>query len=388
MKKYAAWSLPVRYTVFVLVLIVFAVLLWIVRGVLEPLIIAAFIAYLIHPLVNILISRTRLSRNASVNLVYFISLGLIIGTPATLTPLFFDEFTQVFRDVLNLFNQLIVSLEKPNLIPGLPIDFGQWANRLAQFRTTFLSSLPDQLLKLASKTSVGALWLLVILVAIYYFLSKWPALRNGFISAFPEKYNAELNELYLRVRRIWMSYLRGQLLLMLMVGVAFTVAWSIIGIPGALVLGVIAGFLTIIPDVGPFIAFVFAFGVALLEGSNWWGSLPHLIVALIVAAVYLFLILLKNFWVRPVVMGRSVHMNEALVLISIILATVLWGILGALLIVPVLASLAVVADYLRRRVLGMPPFPPAEPFVSDEPPITPAEQVAAIKSRISIKKKG
>ncbi len=51
-------------------------------------------------------------------------------------------------------------------------------------------------------------------------------------------------------------------------------------------------------------------------------------------------------------MGRSVHMHEALVFVSIILSTMLWGILGALLVVPVLASLVVVFDYLRRRVFG------------------------------------
>ncbi len=78
-----------------------------------------------------------------------------------------------------------------------------------------------------------------------------------------------------------------------------------------------------------------------------------LIVALITLAVYLLLIAIKNFYVRPVMMGRSVHMHEALVLISILLATVLWGIMGALLIVPVLASVAVIFDYLRRRIFGM-----------------------------------
>jgi len=65
----------------------------------------------------------------------------------------------------------------------------------------------------------------------------------------------------------------------------------------------------------------------------------------------------------------------------------LWGILGALLVVPVLASLIVILDYLRRRILGMQPFPQAEPFVSDEPPVSSAEQIAAIKSKISMRKK-
>jgi predicted PurR-regulated permease PerM len=388
MKKYGEWSLPVRYAVLALVFLIFAMMLWYVRSILEPLVIAAFIAYLINPAVNLLTARTRLSRKASVNLVYFITLAVFIGTPATLAPLFFDEFTQVITDVINLFNQVIIWLEKPKVLPGIPVDFGQLANRLIQFRSAFLSSLPDQALQLLGKTSVGALWVVVILVAVYYFLAEWPHLRNDFIDSFPEKYRAELNELYQRVRSIWMGYLRGQLLLMAIVTVVFAIAWTLIGIPGALVLGVIAGFLTLIPDIGPFLAAVLAVGVALLEGSNWWTNLPHWLVAGIVAAAYLVLISIKNFWVRPVVMGRSVHMNEAIVLISILLATVLWGILGALLVVPVLASLAVIADYLRRRILGIPPFPSAELFVSEGPLVSGSAKIAAIKSRISRRKKG
>ncbi|MCX6038996.1 MAG: AI-2E family transporter [Chloroflexi bacterium] len=383
------WSLSFRYLVFGVVFILLAVGLWYTRSILEPLIIAAFIAYLIHPAVNFLTRRTRLSRPAAVNLVYFITLAVLIGTPSTLAPIFFDEFKQVIADVLNIFNQLIVWLVKPHVIPGIPIDFGQLANWLTQFRSTFLSSLPDQALQLLGKTSVGALWLLVILAAVYYFLAEWPHLRNGFIGSFPDAYHPELNELYQRVRSIWMNYLRGQLLLMAIVGVTFTIAWTVIGIPGALVLGVVAGFLTLIPDVGPFLAAVLAIGVALLEGSNWsWMPASSFIVALIALAIYLILITIKNFWLRPFIMGRSVHMHEALVLISIILATILWGLLGALLIVPVLASFVVIFDYLRRRIMGMPPFPPTEPFVLETPPVSGSEKVEALKSRISRKKNG
>jgi len=125
----------------------------------------------------------------------------------------------------------------------------------------------------------------------------------------------------------------------------------------------------------------------LLEGSNIWVTLPSWLVALIVVGVYFVLIGIKNFWLRPLIMGRSVHMNEALVLMSILLATVLWGVLGALLVVPVLATLAVVVDYLRRRVLGMPPFPPSELFTSEQPVASGPERIAALKARISQKRK-
>src|SRR5512145_16115 len=142
---------------------------------------------------------------------------------------------------------------------------------------------------------------------------------------------------------------------MFIVGVAFTIAWVILGIPGALVLGMIAGFFTLVPDVGPFLAVVIAAGVALLEGSTWI-PLSNFWVAGIVVIVYLVLINLKNFFLRPYIMGRSVHMNEALVFVAIIIATILKGILGALLIVPLLASVVVIGGYIQRRVLGLAPF--------------------------------
>src|SRR5262249_5730868 len=64
----------------------------------------------------------------------------------------------------------------------------------------------------------------------------------------------------------------------------------------------------------------------------------------------------KNFFLRPYIMGRSVHMNEALVFIAIVIATILKGILGALLVVPFLATAIVIGGYIQRRVLGLPPF--------------------------------
>jgi predicted PurR-regulated permease PerM len=132
------WGLSVRYIVLGILLLLFLVVLWYIRSVLEPLIIAAFIAYLIHPAVNFLTNRTRLSRSGAVNLVFIVTIVFIIGTPASLTSIFFDEFSQVITDVLNLFNQFIVWLQQPQLVASFPIDLRQLADRLTQFRATFL----------------------------------------------------------------------------------------------------------------------------------------------------------------------------------------------------------------------------------------------------------
>jgi predicted PurR-regulated permease PerM len=272
-----------------------------------------------------------------------------------LLPIFADEAQFVFEDILNLANQLRQTLSSPIRIGGLVFHFEELGQSIFQVQDAVLSPIPERFLQLLETTSVGVLWFLVILVSVHLFLSQWPAMRDWLISLAPPPYRPEMQELYDRIKRVWMAYLRGQIVLMVIVGVVFTIAWLILGIPGALVLGVIAGLFTLVPDVGPFLAMVLAAGVALLEGSTWI-PLSNLWVTGIVLVVYLVLINLKNFFLRPYIMGRSVHMNEALVFIAIIIATILQGILGALLVVPVLASVVVIGGYVQRRVLGLPPF--------------------------------
>ena len=355
MNRDSQWSLTFRYIVGILFLIAIVAFIFYARDAIRNLIIAAFVAYLINPAVEYLSKRMIMTRTAAVNFVYFSSLILLVGVPATLAPIFYDEAQIVIQDLLNLSSQLSHTLSQPVRIFGLVFHLEEWAQSLNQVQGAFLTPLPAEALRWLETTSVGILWFVIILVSVHIFLSEWPTMRDKLFSFVQEPYRAEVEELYSRVRRIWMAYLRGQIVLMIIVGVVFTITWLIMGIPGALVLGVIAGLFTLVPDVGPFLAVVIAAGVALLEGSTWI-PLSNFWVAGILVVVYLILINLKNFFLRPIIMGRSVHMNEAVVLIAILIATILEGVLGALLVVPVLASVIVIAGYVQRRVLGLPPF--------------------------------
>lgn len=349
------WSLTFRYIAGVLLFAAVIAFLVYAREVVRTMAIAAFVAYLINPAVVYLSTRTRMSRTAAVNYVYFSALILLVAIPATLAPIFYDEVQIVLRDLLGLSNQLRQFLSSPIRFGGLVFHLEEWGASLFQVQNAFLAPLPEEALQLLETTSVQILWFLVVLVSIHFFLSQWPKMRENLIAFAPQPYRPELHELYRRVRRVWMAYLRGQIVLMIIVGVVFTVAWTVMGIPGALVLGVIAGLFTLVPDVGPFFAAVLAAGVALLEGSTWI-PLSNFWVAGIVVLVYLVLIGLKNFFLRPYIMGRSVHMNEALVFIIIVIATVMEGILGALLVVPLYASTVVILGYLQRKIQGLPPF--------------------------------
>jgi predicted PurR-regulated permease PerM len=349
------WSLPFRYTLAIIIFIALVAFLIYAHEAVKMLVIAAFIAYIISPAVAILTQRTKLSRTAAVNIVYFSALIVLVGVPATLTPIFFDEIQLVARDLLNLSQELSGMLSQPIQFGGMVFHFEQLGASLAHLQDTVLTPLPEEALELLETTSINVLWFLVILVSVHMFMSEWPRMREWLINLAPEPHRDDMNELYRRLRNVWMAYLRGQIVLMIVVGIVFTIAWIIIGIPGALVLGVLAGLFTLIPDVGPFLAAALAIGVALLEGSSWI-PLDNFWVAGITGLVYLVLINLKNFFLRPIIMGRSLHMNEGLIFIAIMMATILEGIMGALLIVPLLASVMVIMEYLRRRILGIEPF--------------------------------
>jgi predicted PurR-regulated permease PerM len=355
MKNDAQWSLTFRYVLGIVYFVAFVAFLMYAHDAVRNLVIAGFIAYLINPAVVYLSSRTQMTRFSAVNLVYFSSLILLVGVPSTLAPIFFDEVQIVLQDLLDISNQLSAMLMEPVRIGPLIFHLEEWGRSLSQIQGDILTPLPEEALLWLETTAVGVLWSLVILVSVYIFLSEWPRMRESMFSFVLPPYRAEIEELYRRVRRVWMAYLRGQIVLMIIVGAVFTVVWWIMGIPGALVLGMIAGLFTLVPDVGPFLAVVIAAGVALLEGSTWI-NLPNFWIAGILIAVYLVLINLKNLFLRPIIMGRSVHMNEGLVFIIILIATILEGILGALLVVPVVASVVVISSYIQRRILGLPPF--------------------------------
>jgi predicted PurR-regulated permease PerM len=370
--KNEQWNTSARYVAGIIVFITVVALLIYAREAVKMLVISAFAAYLISPAVTMLVQNTKLTRKAAVNIVYFSALIVMVGVPAALTPIFFDEIKLVASDLLDLSNQTSEWLTQPKQFGNMVFHFEQVGESLGQLQESILTPLPEEALALIESTSINTLWFLVILVSVHLFMSEWPHMRDWLVDLAPQAYREELRELYRRLRNVWMAYLRGQIVLMLVVGVVFTIAWAIIGIPGALVLGALAGLFTLIPDVGPFLAVALAFGVALLEGSNWI-PLSNFWVAGIVAAAYLVLINLKNFFLRPIIMGRSLRMNEALIFIAIMIATILEGIMGALLVVPVLASVAVIIEYLRRRILGLPAFENDE----EESPLVSVERPAA-----------
>jgi predicted PurR-regulated permease PerM len=357
--KVSRWSDPVRHIAFLLLLLVLVVVGLYIRELYQPLIIAGLIAYILMPAVNYLKNRFKMSHKLSVNLMYFISLALVLAVPATLVPILLSDLESLTGYLIDITHQIEAFLSQPIHIGMFILNPEPYVPNIIDTITSGLRPLPEDALLFIEATSRNFLWFLVVVVTVYYLLLDWDKVREWVIRQAPEPYRKDARHLFLEIKKVWAAYLRGTLALMVIVAIVFTIVWVAIGLPGALVIGILTGVLSIVPEIGPLTATLLAVAVALVEGSNFL-PISNIWFAILVLGIYAFLINVKNVWLRPRIMGRSVHIHEGLVFVAIIAAVIFQGILGALIIVPVLASAVVIGRYLRHRIYGEPPFPDGE----------------------------
>ena len=352
--KQDGWSTPARYLALVLLIGFFLGLGWYARPIFQPLIIAGLLAYIMMPAVNWLKWALKMQHKGAVNLVYFVLLALVLASPVVFIPELLSQLQVFSDDLLRLYQQALAFLNEPISLGTFVIKIGDYFPELENSVANMLSAIPEQALKIIESTSRNTAWFFVIIVAVYYLLLDWDKIRDGIIRQAPMDYRRDARMLFLEIKEIWAAYLRSQIALMVIVGIVFSIVWLAIGLPGALIIGILAGLLTIIPDLGPLIAVIVAIAVALLEGSLFL-NLSNFWFAVLVLAIYMVLINLKNIWLRPRLMGRSVHLHEGLVFIAIIAAVLLQGILGAIIIIPVIASALAIGRYLKAGILGYEP---------------------------------
>ena len=292
-----------------------------------------------------------------------------------------SDIETLSQDILAIGYELQALSSRPIIIGSFVVNLPALIPQPAESASMFIETIPENLLQIIEATSKNAAWFLVIVVTVYYLLMDWDRMRDWFIGLAPEDYQSEIRQVYLEIKNVWSAYIRGQLALMFIVGVIFTAVWLLIGLPGAVILGLLTGLFSLVPEIAPLFAGGLAALVALFEGSaylqisNGWFTL-------LVIGIYLLLINFKNIWLRPRVMGRSVNLNEGLVFVAIIAAVIFSGVLGALIVVPVVASLIVVGRYLRARILGLDPFPPEQESLVSENEIPPTRTAPALWKRL------
>lgn len=172
----------------------------------------------------------------------------------------------------------------------------------------------------------------------------------------PSQNPPELILLLRRIGRTWVTYVKGQLLVALIVGLIASAAGSLIGLAGASVLGFAAGILTTVPSLGALVATVLAAIVALWQGSS---ILPveNWVFALIVAGVYLAIQQVGVLVIEPRIVGKRLHLPALVVLMAVIVGAAIGNVIGAYLAVPILVTAREIVRFTHRKLRGLPPFP-------------------------------
>jgi predicted PurR-regulated permease PerM len=159
---------------------------------------------------------------------------------------------------------------------------------------------------------------------------------------------------------IWNAYLRGQVILGIVIFVIVSLCLSILGVNNALELGLLSGLLEFLPILGPFIGTGAAVIMAVVQAGNPWALSPW-VYALIVLGVMVLIQQIENAVLVPRIVGDALDLHPLVVLIGVLMGTSLAGLLGAVLAAPVIATIKLFGTYVWRKMLDLPPFP-------DEPP--------------------
>lgn len=327
---------------------------------LTPLALAFLLTYFLIPVVNTVENQTGWPRGIATTVVYLLLILLIAIVPARLTPLLVDQVVGLgptLERAARESNEWLAHL-------GTITLFGQTFDPAALY-LQFSDTLINQLVSLGGRLATSSLgivagfattflttlvWILFILVMSFYIVVDWPNITHYLWSLTPQSARPELYYLVRRVSRTWNAFLRGQLLLSTVIFVATTVALWILGMPQAFSMGVIAGICNLIPNVGPFLSAVPALALALAQGSTRFDVSPF-VFALMVAGAYTVIQQLESNLLVPRIIGGSVKIHPAMVLLGALIGVSQAGVLGILLVAPTLGALRIIVGYAYRKLL-------------------------------------
>lgn len=381
------WDQATKRTVVVILLIAMAGVVWISRPVIPLLVVAGVVAYFLNPVVD-LAERAHIPRTISTIALYLLLAVALILTPILLAPVLgeqlaslnFDVPSTVFRlfawvgDAVNNLPDTVEILGFAIPLEGLTQQIEQSYQEFTFIPTlaeilTYFQQLISTATNLVSSTAaigvtlVGSIVQVFVTIVIIFFLSLYltkdaPRIRAYVEGLVPQSYQSEWIDLLRRMGYIWQAFFRGQFVLGLVIGVVTWLALELAGMPGALLLGILAGMLEIIPTLGPILAMIPAVFIALIQGSTVLGAygVNNFGFALITVAIYFIIQQLENNLLVPRIIGGGVNLHPIVVVCGVAIGFNLFGILGALFAAPVIASLRVLGGYIHAKLLDYPPF--------------------------------
>ncbi len=345
-----------------------AVLVWIsgqIRIIWLPLVLALGIVYLLNPLVTAF-ERLKLPRVLGTTFAYLIAAALFVVLGSVVGPVIGDQAASLSDQFPTIVDDVGLRVEDLGASLGVEVDLWTYA----EIRSWIEDPSNIQGLQVFAGEAftvvmdvfeVVALIFLAPVIA-FYLLTSLPAVTKTALRLTPPDLRDEAAEVGSRVGRALGGFVRGQLVVALIVGILSSVGLRVIGLELWLIIGMTAGVLNMIPFIGPWVGGALAAMVALVLGDFQMA---------IIASVWFFLVQqFDNHIVSPNVLRATVKLHPALIILALLAGGSLGGLFGLLVAVPLTAVGKVLLSHLwRTRVLGEPWDEAAEDLIVEyEPP--------------------
>lgn len=363
------WSTNIKLVISLIFVALIAAFLVNFRNILGPLLMAFIITYMLHPITGLFSKITHLSWRASANILFLIFIIIII-TIFTVTGV---AIAQQIQSLIRVLQRFLTDL--PAIVDNLSkqvYTIGPFRLELGQFLD--LNSLSSELINaiqlllgragsLVSTFVTGAAttlgWTLFTLLVSYFILTD--------VGEFPDLidyikipgYDADIRRMGRELGNIWNAFLRGQLIIVTLVIIMYTLLMSILGVNYALGIAILAGIARFVPYVGPLTTGIITALVAFLQGHNYYGLDPVYYMVLVVTSAVILDQIFDNL-VSPRILGQSLGIHPAALLVTAIIAANLIGIIGLVLAAPVLASAQLISGYTLRKMFDLDPWPEQE----------------------------
>lgn len=324
-------------------------LLWLLAPVLTPFVIAAMLGWLGDPLVDRLERRGR-SRNTAVTLVFTAMALVVILVLVILVPLIERQIATLIASLPH-YRDWLLQTAIPWLEARTRLEISAWLdfNRLMELiRTNWerAGGIATTLLGYLSRSGFAILALVanvaLLPVLTYFFLRDWDMLVARVASLIPRDHLDTASRLARESSDVLGAFLRGQFLVMIILGVMYGVGLWGVGLDLGILIGLIAGLLTFVPYLGPASGIILGCIAALVQFGDW----EHLAGVLVVFGIGQ---VIESYWLTPKLVGDRIGLHPAAVIFAVLAGGQLFGFLGMLLALPVAAVANVLLRYAEQR---------------------------------------
>ena len=313
------------------------VLLYLLKEILVIFLLAIILASGIAPFANWLESKG-IPRLLGVLLLYLVVFGLAIFVLSLIVPFLSQDFAQltaVFPKVVERVSSSIDEVQTGSRY----FDFLGEIQNILDALSTYLQQFSQSAVGLVVGIFGGVLSFLAIIVISFYLSVMKKGIENLLSSVLPEKYESYAIGLWKRSEVQVGRWLQGQLLISLLVGLLVYVGLSAMGVKFALVLGILAMLLEIVPVAGPILAALPAIGLAFLQSPS---------LGIWVIVLYTVIQQVESHVILPLVLGKTTGLNPVVVIMALLIGAQLAGIVGAILAVPIATIIVEVIDDMAR----------------------------------------